>query len=90
MDKTHGNDVSWEEAQIAEQDGFYVDWAYHLTATLPNSENLTFTIKGNAELNAIESGLGRCYNYEPSCKCAYCDTINDHVTGVCDRCGAPL
>lgn len=25
-----------------------------------------------------------------SCKCAYCDTINDHVTGVCDRCGAPL
>ena len=24
------------------------------------------------------------------CKCAYCDTINDHSTGVCDRCGAPL
>lgn len=24
------------------------------------------------------------------CKCAYCDTLNDHETGVCDRCGAPL
>lgn len=23
-------------------------------------------------------------------RCAYCDTLNDHVTGVCDRCGAPL
>lgn len=23
-------------------------------------------------------------------RCAYCDTISDHVTGVCDRCGAPL
>ena len=23
-------------------------------------------------------------------RCAYCDTINDHDTGVCDRCGAPL
>lgn len=23
-------------------------------------------------------------------RCAYCDTINDHSTGVCDRCGAPL
>ena len=24
------------------------------------------------------------------CRCAYCDTLNDHETGVCDRCGAPL
>ncbi len=24
------------------------------------------------------------------CKCAYCDTLNDHEIGVCDRCGAPL
>lgn len=23
-------------------------------------------------------------------RCAYCDTLNDHETGVCDRCGAPL
>jgi uncharacterized paraquat-inducible protein A len=23
-------------------------------------------------------------------RCAYCDTLNDHSTGVCDRCGAPL
>ena len=23
-------------------------------------------------------------------RCAYCDTLNDHDTGVCDRCGAPL
>lgn len=23
-------------------------------------------------------------------RCSYCDTLNDHVTGVCDRCGAPL
>lgn len=25
-----------------------------------------------------------------TCRCAYCDTLNDHETGVCDRCGAPL
>lgn len=24
------------------------------------------------------------------CRCAYCGTLNDHETGVCDRCGAPL
>lgn len=23
-------------------------------------------------------------------RCAYCETLNDHETGVCDRCGAPL
>lgn len=23
-------------------------------------------------------------------RCAYCDNLNDHETGVCDRCGAPL
>lgn len=94
MDKTvlmyHGNEVSWEEAQIAGQDGFSVDWAYHLNATLPNIENRTFTIKGNAELNAIESGLGRCGNNNPSCKCAYCGCTNDHIYGTCDYCGAPL
>ena len=28
--------------------------------------------------------------YTIRCRCAYCDTINDHETGVCDRCGAPL
>ena len=24
------------------------------------------------------------------CKCAYCDTMNDHIYGTCDYCGAPL
>lgn len=28
--------------------------------------------------------------YTIHCRCSYCDTINDHETGVCDRCGAPL
>ena len=49
-----------------------------------------FTIQGNADLNAIESGVGSLPSNEPSCKCAYCDTLHDHETGVCDRCGAPL
>lgn len=29
-------------------------------------------------------------DHSQRCKCAYCDTLNDHETGVCDRCGAPL
>lgn len=45
-----------------------------------------FTIQGNADLNAIESGIGS----EPSCKCAYCGCTNDHIYGTCDYCGAPL
>lgn len=31
-----------------------------------------------------------CVTSAPHKRCAYCDTLNDHVTGVCDRCGAPL
>ena len=49
-----------------------------------------FTIQGSADLNVVESGIGSLPSNKPSCKCAYCDTLNDHETGVCDRCGAPL
>lgn len=33
---------------------------------------------------------GTLHHYEPKYKCQYCDTVHDHRTGVCDRCGAPL
>lgn len=29
-------------------------------------------------------------DHSQRCRCSYCDTLNDHETGVCDRCGAPL
>ena len=34
--------------------------------------------------------LNEEYNKNRKRRCAYCDTLNDHETGVCDRCGAPL
>lgn len=45
--------------------------------------------------NAIETKpspptTASCVTSASHKRCAYCDTLNDHVTGVCDRCGAPL
>lgn len=33
---------------------------------------------------------GTLHPDKPKYKCQYCDTLHDHITGVCDRCGAPL
>lgn len=40
--------------------------------------------------SVITTGAIDIKPYKPEYKCPYCDTLHDHRTGVCDRCGAPL
>lgn len=42
------------------------------------------------ETKPFPSTTASCVTSASYKRCAYCDTLNDHVTGVCDRCGAPL
>lgn len=83
----NGKEVDLRTARMLDDGGLCCDWAYHLSLTAANK---TFTINGNADLNAIEHGIGSWPTNEPSCKCAYCGCTNDHIYGTCDYCGAPL
>ena len=51
------------------------------TDSVGKSNTHTKPRKPTKDTNATTCGKKRC---------AYCDTLNDHETGVCDRCGAPL
>ena len=54
-------------------------------AILNDKDGIGFAADWNKPLRTVKLS-----DHSHRCRCAYCDTLNDHETGVCDRCGAPL
>ena len=68
-----------------------ISYSPYITGSDSNIATSTLTINSSPDTWAISTWNDTLYPYEkPKYKCAYCDTVHENNTGICDRCGAPL
>lgn len=61
----------------------------NVTIGTSNIATSTICISTSSLPNSVICGWSEPHE-KPKYKCAYCDTVHEDNTGICDRCGAPL